>query len=258
MRTDSGIWYDVHGVGTPLILGFPLMASYGEIFGAEQQPVLDGFVDRLTDRYAVVVADYPSIGRSSSIDPGELTIDRACADLLEVADAAGFERFAWWGYAWGAITGLQLAARTDRVTALAVGGWSPLGGAYDGMLEATRRNVDSPAPHALAVLRDPAQYRQWVTFYESIVGLDEKAMLDAISCPRLVFVGEDGDVAPAGVPIANASLVREHRAELERAGWQVEVVDGHGHGLGLDPTAVVPLIRPFLDEATSAVAPSRS
>ena len=254
MLTDSGIAFEVHGSGTPLFLGFPLMASYGEIFGADQQHVLVRFLEGLTDDYAVVVADYPSIGRSASIDPDELTVDRACADLLAVADAAGFERFAWWGYAWGGILGLQLASRTDRVSALAIGGWSPIAGAFEGMLEATRHNLANPAPHALQVLRDPAQYRQWVTFYESIIGLDEQAVLDAISCPRMVVVGAEGDVAPAGVPIRNASLVREHRAALEEQGWQVEVVPGQGHGLGLDASAVLPLLRPFLDASTTVQA----
>ncbi len=94
------IYYAVHGhpKGKPLFLGFPIFASYSQIF-PQQAGVLNGFLDRLTDRYRVLVADYPSIGRSGMTPANELTADRACADMLAVADDAGFKEFAWWGYA---------------------------------------------------------------------------------------------------------------------------------------------------------------
>ncbi|MFO0444000.1 MAG: alpha/beta fold hydrolase, partial [Betaproteobacteria bacterium] len=59
----------------------------------------------------MLLLDYPSIGRSRDIAPEALTADRVCADLLGVADAAGCERFAYWGYSWGGNVGLQLATR---------------------------------------------------------------------------------------------------------------------------------------------------
>ena len=108
--TRSGIYYEIHGKGIPLLLGFPIFASYAQVFGATQAiTVRDGFLARLTDRYRVLLIDYPSIGGSATIAPEELTADRACADHLAVADAAGFDSFAFWGYTFGAATGLQLA-----------------------------------------------------------------------------------------------------------------------------------------------------
>jgi pimeloyl-ACP methyl ester carboxylesterase len=66
-------------------------------------------------------------------------------DLLAVADAAGADRFAYYGYSWLALAGLQLAVRTDRLTALVMGGFPPLEGPYAQMLQV------SIATHQLAV-----------------------------------------------------------------------------------------------------------
>ena len=38
----SGVFYEVQGQGTPLLIGLPLMASFTQLFGSELQPVLDG------------------------------------------------------------------------------------------------------------------------------------------------------------------------------------------------------------------------
>ncbi len=58
--------------------------------------------------------DYPptglaAVGAVASFDPAQV-----CADILAVADAAGADRFAWYGYSWGGVVGLQLAARKER------------------------------------------------------------------------------------------------------------------------------------------------
>ena len=84
----SGVFYGVHGRGRPLLIGLPLMASFTSLFGEELRPVLDGYLSRLTDRYQVLLVDYPSIGGSQDIAPEALTADRVCADLLAVAPAA--------------------------------------------------------------------------------------------------------------------------------------------------------------------------
>ena len=77
--------------------------------------------------------------------PDTLTPDALAADALAIADAAGAATFAWYGYSWLALTGLQVALRTDRLWALAMGGYPPLDGPYAAMLDVTR------AAHALSV-----------------------------------------------------------------------------------------------------------
>lgn len=245
-----GVHIGVHGDGAPLLLGFPLMASHAEIFGDAGCRVLRGYLDRLTDRYRVLLLDYPSIGRSASIPPGELTADRVCTDLLRAADAAGFDRFAYWGYSWGGAVGLQLASRTDRLSALVVGGWAPLGGHYEAVLRGARAQVEAPPAAAMVVLREPAQYGQWVTFYDSVRGWCEADALARLTCPRMVFVGADGDTDAGGVSLPIATTVRAHRDRLEALGWRVCEIPGRDFSVCLDPETVVPVVRSFLDAVT--------
>lgn len=243
----SGVHYEVRGQGQPLLIGLPLMASFTELFGSELQPVLDGYLNRLTDRYRVLRVDYPSIGGSRDIAPEALTADRVCADLLAVASAAGFDRFAYWGYSWGAAAGLQLAARTHRLTALVMGGWPPLGAPYAGILQATRLKQANPEPSSLKVLRSKDQYRQWETYYASMLNWPEAESVARIACPKMAFFGGEGDLVEAGIPIRIASIIREHRAQLEAQAWTVHEIAGQGHGVCMAPELAVPPVRSFLD-----------
>lgn len=243
----TGVHFEVHGHGEPLMIGLPLMASHVEIFGTEMESVWRGYLDALTDRYRVLLVDYPSIGKSRDIAPQDLTADRVSADLLGVATAAGFDRFAYWGYSWSGAVGLQLAARTDRLTALVVGGWPPLGAPYAGILEATRRKQAHPEPSSMKILRNAAQYRQWETWYASMIDWDEAASVARIACPKLVMFGAEGDLVEAGIPIAIASTIRARRYELEAQGWTVVEIADHGHGVTMRPELVLPPVRRFLD-----------
>ena len=81
--------------------------------------------------FRVIAADYER-HLAQHPKPGTLTAAGAAADLLAVADAAGAARFAYYGYSWLALAGLQFAIRTDRLSALAMGGFPPLGGPYRG------------------------------------------------------------------------------------------------------------------------------
>ena len=247
---STGVFHALHGPpqGRPLMITLPLMASFGEIFGAEMEPLLQGYLDRLTDRYRVLLVDYPSIGRSRDIAPEDLSADRVCADLLGVARAAGFGRFAYWGYSWGGNVGLQLAARTDRLDALVVGGWPALGGPYETLLEAARRKQPNPEPSSLKVLRSPAQYAQWIHYGQSIAGWNERDAVAQITCPRMNVFGSEADLVEAGLAVPIASRIRAHRGELQALGWHVHEVTGHGHGLCMQPDVAVPPVRAFLDE----------
>lgn len=245
----GGVYYEVHGNGVPLFLGFPVLASYAQVFGRAVAHVRQGFLDRLTDRYRVLLVDYPSVGGSVTIPPSELTIDRVCADMLEVADAAGFERFAWWGGTFGAVAGLALAARSDRLSALVCAGWPPLGAPYAEMVRGARGQLADPPPHARVMLRDPAQYAQWPAFYASVAAVDEAAQCASIRCPRLVVFGADAESSVGDVPLPLVAAIRARRADLERAGWRLAEIAGADAALILDPAALVPAVRSFLDPA---------
>ena len=244
----SGVFFELHGQGQPLLIGLPLMASFTALFGDEMRPVLDGYLSRLTDRYRVLLVDYPSIGGSRDIAPEALTADRVCADLLTVASAAGFDRFVYWGYSWSGAVGLQLAHRTDRLSALVIGGWPPLGGPYGAILQATKLKQADPEPSSMKVLRSKDQYRQWQHYYESMLAWPEADAVAAIACPKMLMFGGEGDLVEAGIPVPIASINRAHRAELQHQGWRVHEVPGQGHGVCVMPELVVPPVRSFLDE----------
>ncbi len=141
---------------------------------------------------------------------------------------------------------------------MVVGGWPPLGGPYAGILEGARLQADNPPESARVVLRDPSQYRQWVTYFESIEGWPEVEAVARITCPRMVFTGADGDSDAGGVPLPIATTIRARQVELEELGWRVEVIPGRDFSVGLDPEAVVPVVRAFLDDAVSRAAHSES
>lgn len=154
--------------------------------------------------FRVVAADYEG-HLAAHPKPDTLTATTVAADLLAIADAAGADRFAYYGYSWLALAGLQLALRTDRLTALAMGGFPPLDGPYPAMLAVTRATHrialgDDARPagaqsrpgdwESVEVALSPEQTRQYVTLYESLRDFDERAALDRLTAARLVFAGE--------------------------------------------------------------------
>ncbi len=243
------IHFEVHGPddGVPLFLGFPLMASYAEIFGPEQGAVREGYLSRLGDRYRVLLADYPNVGRTMVPAPAEMTPDRVYSDLLSVADAAGFDRFAYCGHLWGAINGLMLASRSDRVSALVCGTWPPLGAPYADMLRGVEMQLAEPPPHAMVILRNPEQYAQWRTFYRGMQDWPEAEIAAAITCPRAALIGSEAESSVAGIPLRLVERLREARPALEAAGWVVREIPGAPTAAMLDPALMVPEIRAFLD-----------
>ena len=90
----------------------------------------------LSDAFRVVAFDYEGQCLRTP-KPDTLTPANVASDLLAVADAAGADRFAYYGYSWLAMIGLQLAIRTDRLLALIMGGFPPLNGPYEEMLRVT-------------------------------------------------------------------------------------------------------------------------
>jgi pimeloyl-ACP methyl ester carboxylesterase len=82
-------------------------------------------MEGLMDIATVVAFDYEGHVLAAP-KPDTLTPSNISSDMLAVADAAGADDFAYYGYSWLALVGLQLAIRTDRLTALVMGGFPPL------------------------------------------------------------------------------------------------------------------------------------
>ncbi|GAA2366316.1 alpha/beta hydrolase [Dactylosporangium salmoneum] len=270
LHDGSTIDVEVHGAGPAVLL--PVNPVPIEGAGAEElrrwgaDPALGRtLIDGLADTFTVVAFDYE--GHVLAVPkPDTLTPANIAADVIAVADAAGVDRFAYYGYSWLALAGLHLALRTERVAALAMGGYPPLGGPQAELLQVTT------ATHAMAV--DPGrtpspppspgeadwstaeltlsegQTRQFVTLYEALQGFDERAALSRLRCPRLVFAGSadeiDYEERWGGVHVSMARPLIDGRADLEALGWQVRVLDGLDHMGAMQAGAVLPILRSFL------------
>lgn len=220
----------------------------------------------LSGAFRVIAADYEG-HRLASAAPSTLTPANLAVDLLAIADAAGAETFAWYGYSWLALAGLQLALRTDRLWALAMGGFPPIDGPYGPMLAVTRAahamaTSASGAPServepgdwdAAGVQADEAQTRQFVTLYESLQRFDDAAAQAALAVPRLCFAGSEDRIEYGprwgDTTVSMAEPLVRRRAELERAGWQVEVMPGLDHLTAMRAEVVLPLLTSWLPRA---------
>jgi pimeloyl-ACP methyl ester carboxylesterase len=151
LHDASTIAVEVHGRGPTVLLPVnprPVEGPQAEElrrWGAD--PALGrSLIDGLSGAFQVVAFDYE--GHVLQVPkPDTLTPANLAGDLLAVADAAGADRFAWYGYSWLALAGLQLGVRTDRLTARVMGGYPPLDGPYTEMLQVTT------ATHELAMAR---------------------------------------------------------------------------------------------------------
>jgi pimeloyl-ACP methyl ester carboxylesterase len=280
LHDDSTIAVEVHGEGPTVLL--PVNPRPVEGPEAEEMrrwgvdPALGrSLIDGLSDAFRVVAFDHE--GHVLQVPkPDTLTPANVVADLLAVADAAGADRFAYYGYSWRAVNGLQLAIRTDRLTALVMGGFPPLDGPYDQMLQVTKATYDlavanASAPTAAETASPPSteptdpdevdwstvqvtltegQTRQFVTFYEGLQDFDDRAAQAQVSCPRLCFVGSADEITYderwGGVHVSMADPVISRRAELESLGWQVQILEGLDHTQAMQTPHVLPILRPWL------------
>ena len=275
LHDGSAIDVEIHGEGPTVLLPVnpvPVEGPQAEElrrWGAD--PALGrSLIDGLGDAFRVVAFDYE--GHVLQVPkPDTLTSANLAGDLQAVADAAGADRFAYYGYSWLAVAGLQLAIRGHRVTALAMGGWPPLDAPYAEMVKVTRAthelavaNVASPPPPTepsgqapeeidwsqVELTLSEGQTRQFVTLYQALRDFDDRAAQARLTCPRLCFVGSadaiDYEERWGGVRVSVADPVIRHRAELEALGWQVEVLEGLDHLQAMQAARVLPILRPWL------------
>jgi pimeloyl-ACP methyl ester carboxylesterase len=274
LHDGNTIEIEVHGRGPTLLLPVnpqPVVGPQAEAmrqWGADPElgPAL---IQGLSDVFRVVAFDYE--GQCLRLPkPDTLTPANSASDLLALADAVGADRFVYYGYSWLAVLGLQFAIRTDRLTALVMGGYPPLSGPYAAMLRVTTAAhamavaaaktkagaADQPPPvepgdwSSVQVTLSPDQTRQFVTFYQALEGFDDRAAQAHLTCPRLCFAGSADEIryGPTWgeVVVSIAGPLIAERAELERLGWEVRVLEGLDHLQAMQAKQVVPILRSWL------------
>jgi pimeloyl-ACP methyl ester carboxylesterase len=287
LHDGSTIAVEVHGRGPTVLLPVNPQPVTGpqaeELRRWGNDPALGrALIDGLSDAFQVVAFDYEGHVLAEP-KPDTLTPANLAGDLLAVAGAAGADRFAFYGYSWLAVAGLQLAIDSDRLWALAMGGWPPLEGPYAEMLAVTTAThamakANSASPPGTGTASPPseersgepdwsqaeltlseAQTRQFVTLYQALQDFDDRAAQARLGCPRLCFVGGADQITYderwGGVQVDMAGPVRSRRAELEALGWQVRVLEGLDHMQAMQAAQVLPILRPWLTAALAASTP---
>ena len=265
LHDGSTIDIEVQGEGPNLLLPvnpIPIEGPQAEAmrqWGAD--PALGRtLIDGLSGVARVVAFDYEGRLLAQPM-PDTLTPANVVADILAVADAGASDRFARYGYSWLAMVGLQLALGTDRLIALAMGGYPPIDGPYDEMLSVTTagwelatgaRTSGGEDEWASAHL-EPDQSRQFLTLYQALRDFDDRAALREIrpDVARLCLVGSKDEIqyGPTwgDVFVSMAEPVVRNQSELEALGWEVHVLDGLDHTSAMQAANVLPILRPWLD-----------
>ena len=264
LHDGSTIEIEVHGAGPTLLLPInpqPVIGPQAEQmrqYGTD--PALgQSLIKGLSDAFRVVAFDYEGQCLRTP-KPDTLTPANAASDLLAVADATGVDRFAYYGYSWLALIGLQLAIRTDHLSALIMGGFPPLNGPYEEMFRVTTATYEMasgarPMPSAdesewsgFSLSRD--QTRQFVTLYQALQGFDDRAAQARITCPRLCFVGSADEIqygkSWGNVHVSLAGPIMSERTQLSDLGWDVRVLDGLDHTQAMQARQVLPILRSWL------------
>lgn len=251
---DVALNYRIQGSGEPLICVHGV-GSYLEAWA--------GVAERLADRFRILTFDLRGHGRSSKVR-GRYEIDDFVADVLALADHAGFGTFHLAGFSLGGLIAQRLAlthqarirrlvllgtvaGRTEeereRVAArLAALQAKDRGSHYDASLSRwLTEDFQARNPALVASLRqrnaenDPECY---AAAYRVLAQTDFGGLLDQIRVPVLIATGEED----AG---SNPRMARYMHERI--AGSELHILPGLRHSILTEaPEQVAALMRDFL------------
>ncbi|NIB38145.1 alpha/beta fold hydrolase [Pseudomaricurvus alkylphenolicus] len=249
------LYYEIKGKadGQALFVNYPWADAFAEfgVGGADHQRNINrAFIERLGEHFKIVLFDYPRGVGKSDRNSEDLTAETVASDYLVVADAAGVDRFVALGYSWSANAVLQVAIRTDRCAGVAIGGWPPLSGPYEELLEFMVKWNDGLSARFLKVITRNSIVRRLIpskklmvfrnltnmldsitNYYKSLVGKwDEEKEIAKLTGPRITYFGSDDIGEPdmkLVIPLAENN--RKRRSDLERLGWRVVELPGYDH-----------------------------
>lgn len=272
LHDSAKIDVEISGSGPAILLPVNPVSLTGEEAEAKQKWGVDPalgrhFIDGLSDKFTVIAFDYEGF-RMQHPAAETLTPDNIVKDFLAVADAAGAEKFAYYGYSWLALCALQLGIRTDRLWALIMGAYPPIDGPYKEMWAVTKATYemalhpekqDWPTTQksddeydwdSAELSLSGEQTKQFFTLYNALQDFDDRAVQDKLTCPRLCFVGSNDKQEYSekwgGVTVDMATPLIEKTDELKKYGWDVEVLDGLDHISAMQPTNALPVIKQWL------------
>jgi hypothetical protein len=117
------------------------------------------------------------------------------------------------------------------------------------------REIEPGDWSSVVVQTDEAQTGQFVTLYEALQEFDDRAAQPALRVPRLCFAGSEDRIeyGPGwgDTVVSIAEPIVRLRSELERSGWDVELLPGLDHTGAMRAEAVLPLLGPWLSRAAA-------
>jgi pimeloyl-ACP methyl ester carboxylesterase len=271
LHDGAKINIEISGKGPTILLPVNPVSLTGEDAEAKQKWGVDPalgrhFINGLNDKFTVVAFDYEGF-RMEHPAAETLTPDNIVKDFLAIADAAGAEKFAYYGYSWLALCALQLGIRTDRLWALVMGAYPPIDGPYKEMWAVTKATYEMalhPEKQEWPGTQKSDEYdwdsaeltlsgnqtKQFFTLYNELQDFDDRAVQNKLTCPRLCFVGsndkQDYSEKWGGVTVDMATPLIKKTDELKSFGWDVQVLDGLDHISAMQPVNALPVIKPWL------------
>lgn len=117
---STKIYYEVEGQGPPIILAHGATGDTSFWTGY-------GYVDRLKDKYSVILFDARGHGKSDKPHETEsYNYQLMAGDVIAVMDYIGVTKAHYWGYSMGGTTGLGMAKHfPQRLLSLIIGGTAP-------------------------------------------------------------------------------------------------------------------------------------
>jgi pimeloyl-ACP methyl ester carboxylesterase len=242
-RPGGSLYFEVIDVTPPWTGEAPLIVFHHGI-GATAE-VWAEWLPALLDRYRVARFDMMGFGRSGVPDPGfPWSLEGLMADALEVARAAGAERFHFVGESVGGTVGLLLGSRRpDALLSLTVSNASHRGGSIQRAREwreFIRANGMAKWAEMMTPLRldrdrvSAAQYRWFeeaqarcsadsvLDLADVLIGTDLSSELGRIPVPTLLL-------APGRSPFVPLAVMEAMHAGI--AGSELQVFPEARHGL---------------------------
>jgi pimeloyl-ACP methyl ester carboxylesterase len=247
------IFYET--AGDPANPAVFLGPSFAPSHIAEKMGVADPtqqWIEGLADDFHVILADYPrGIGKTGNPLGLDNTIETVQSDIEAVLDAAGVDKVGWLGYSLGGVVGIQMACRTERLWALAVGGWPVLNGPY-AVLRQLATEAAAALPPGLDQL-DPKMLLSIAAMYSTLEDWPERTEVAGLQLPRTVFMGTE-DVGLDAIEVPMAGYLREVAGDLEELGWPITWLEGLDHLGALGTEASLPLVLGFFRAAAPQLA----
>jgi hypothetical protein len=141
-----------------------------------------------------------------------------------------------------------------------MGGYPPLDGPYDAMLAVTAATHAEAGQPVTGKVVEPGdwdntevalskdQTQQFLTLYQALKGFDDHAV--QLTIPRLCIVGSADNIQYGerwgNTLVSIGTAVANNRAELERLGWTVHLLDGLDHMQAMQAAQILPVVEPWL------------